>query len=136
MSRRVCLVVFVALSSLLVTACGGSPSLAAGSVNVVIRPPAQASPAVTRTPSGIFISTRVRPTTTPSSAALLTTGFVATDMIVQGRVFDAARGQRLSNATLEWQFLASDWQQYNGQLQVPADGLYRLQLTIRGEDEV
>jgi hypothetical protein len=55
---------------------------------------------------------------------------------VQGRVFDAGRGQRLNNATIEWQFLALDWQQHNGQLQVPADGLYRLQLPVRDEDEL
>ncbi len=47
-------------------------------------------------------------------------------VIVQGRVYDAGSGQRLSNATIEWQFLAPDWQQHNGRLQVPADGLYRL----------
>ncbi len=57
-------------------------------------------------------------------------------VLVQGRVYDAGRGQRLNNAALEWQFLSPDWQQYNGQLQVPADGLYRLQLPVRGEDEV
>jgi hypothetical protein len=119
-----------------VTACEGSSSLAAEPGGAAARPLAQASPEVTRTPSGIFISTSVRPTETPASAAILTTGSAATGMIVQGRVFDAARGQRLSNATIEWQFLALDWQQHNGQLQVPGDGLYRLQLNIRSEDEV
>ncbi len=136
MSRRMFLVVLIALSSLLVTACEGSPSLAAEPDGAAAHPLAQAAPNVTRTPSGIFISTSVRPTETPSSAAILTTGSAATGMIVQGRVFDAARGQRLSSATIEWQFLAPDWQLHNGQLQVPSDGLYRLQLTIRSEDEV
>jgi hypothetical protein len=37
---------------------------------------------------------------------------------------------------IEWQFLALDWQQHNGQLQVPDDGLYRLELAIRDADEV
>jgi hypothetical protein len=136
MSRRVCLAVLIALSSLLVTACEGSPSLAAGPGGAAAHPLAQASPEVTRTPSGIFISTRVHPTETPSSAAILTNESATTGLIVQGRVFDAASGQRLSQATIEWQFLALDWQQHNGQLQVPGDGLYRLQLDIRADDEV
>ena len=46
------------------------------------------------------------------------------------------RRTRRSNATIEWQFLALDWQQHNGRLQVPADGLYRLQLPVRSDDEV
>jgi len=51
-------------------------------------------------------------------------------------VYDAEAGQRLNNATLEWQFLSQDWQRYNGQLQIPDDGLYRLLLPIREADEV
>jgi hypothetical protein len=57
-------------------------------------------------------------------------------VIVQGRVYEAGHGQRLNDVTLEWQFLSPDWQSYNGQLQVPTDGRYRLQLPIRSEDEV
>lgn len=136
MFRRMFLVMLMALSSLFAAACVSSSSLAAGPGGAAAHPLAQASPELTHTPSGIFISTRVRPTETPSSAAILTAGSATTKMIVQGRVFDAARGQRLSGATIEWQFLALDWQQHNGQLQVPDDGLYRLELAIRDADEV
>jgi len=136
MSRRLFLVVVIALGSLLVTACEGSSSLAAGSGGAATRPIAQASLEVTRTPSGIFISTIVRPTEFPAVAAAPLESRASDAMVVQGRVFDAGSGRRLSNATIDWQFLALDWQQYNGQLQVPADGLYRLQLFIRDQDEV
>lgn len=136
MSCRLLFVVLIALSSLLVTACGSSSSLAAEPGGATAHPIAQATPIVTRTPSGIFISTRVRPTTENPTAATTTSEPGLTALIVQGRVFDAGSGKRLNNATIEWQFLALDWQQYNGQLQVPADGLYRLQLPVRGEDEV
>jgi hypothetical protein len=90
---------------------------------------------VTRTPSGIFVSTSVRPAENPA-VITATVRPSLTAFIVQGRVFDAGSGQRLQKATIEWQFLAPDWQQFNGRLQVPADGLYRLQLPVRGEDEV
>jgi len=131
----VSLAVLIVASSLLVTACEGSSSFAAAPGGAAPGPIAQASPALPRTPSGIFISTSVRPTALPASAtATLESG--SNSVVVQGRVYDAGRGQRLNNATIEWQFLSVDRQQYNGQLQVPADGLYRLQLPIRGEDEV
>ncbi len=135
MPPRVPLVVLIVAGSLLATACEGSPSFAAAPGGTAPRPIAQAFPAVTHTPSGIFISTRVRPTATAAIATgTLEPGSHA--VVVQGRVYDAGRGQRLSNATIEWQFLSLDWQQYNGQLQVPVDGLYRLLLPVRGEDEV
>jgi hypothetical protein len=135
MSRCLFFVELIALSSLLLTACQGSSSLAAEPGTAAARPIAQASPAVTRTPSGIFISTSV-PRTEIQAITPATSAPSSTALIVQGRVFDAGSGRRLSNATIAWQFLALDWQQYNGQLQVPADGLYRLQLFIRSEDEV
>ena len=67
------------------------------------QPIAQASPAVTRTPSGIFVSTRIRPTAVPAIVTVTSEGN-STAVIVQGRVYDAGHGQRLNNATIEWQF--------------------------------
>jgi hypothetical protein len=131
--RAVSFVVLIAAGSLLAAACQGSPSIAAAPGGAAPRPVAEASPAVTRTPSGIFVSTSVRPTAAVATATL-ESGSNA--IIVQGRVYDAGHGQRLDNATIEWQFLSPDWQHYDGQLQVPADGLYRLQLPIRSDDEV
>ncbi len=128
----------IALSGLILAACVGSTSLAAESPGAAPRPIANASlPAVTRTPSGIFISTVVRPADNPASPTKTATPLF-TNVIVQGRVYDAGAGmkRRLQHATIEWQFTASDWQAYNGQLSVPDDGLYRLQLTVRPEDEV
>ena len=135
MSSRVSLAVLTMAGSLLGAACEGSPSFAASPGGAAPRPIAQASPAVPRTPSGIFISTSVHRTALPAIATA-TADLGSNAVIVQGRVYDAGRGQRLTEATIEWQFLSPNWQQYNGQLQVPADGLYRLQLLIRGEDEV
>ena len=91
-----------------------------------------------RTPTGITIVAVAK--ATPS--ATLTSNPAATaalnQVILQGRVYDAGQGlqRRLSNATLEWQFFAPDWQPYNGRLAVPEDGLYRLALPIRASDEV
>jgi len=97
-------------------------------------PIAPAAPALTRTPSGIFVSTSVPVINAPANVTSTATPN-ATAMILQGRVFDAGSGQRLSDATIAWQFMAPDRPQ-NGQLQVPADGLYRLQLPVRSDDEV
>jgi hypothetical protein len=135
MSSRALLVALIALGSMFVTACEDSSSLAVTPNETAPGPIMTASPAVTRTPSGIFVSTGVRPT--ENSATITPTSRPsATALIVQGRVFDAGSGQRLQQATIEWQFLAPDWQQFNGRLQVPADGLYRLQLPVRSDDEV
>jgi hypothetical protein len=136
MPARVLLVVLIASGSLSLSACKGPSSLAAGSGSGAARPTVPAALAITRTPSGIFISTSVRPTETPAGAATATIERISGSVILQGRIYDAARGQRLNNATLEWQFLALDWQQHNGQLQVPGDGLYRVELPVRGADEV
>jgi hypothetical protein len=135
MSARVSLIGLIALGSLLLTACARSATISAAPGSATALSSAAATPDITRTPSGIFVSTSVRPTETPIvfPATLEPNAGAA---IVQGRVFDAAHGQRLNNATIEWQFLALDWQQHNGQLQVPADGLYRLQLAVRGDDTV
>jgi hypothetical protein len=135
MFARALLLVGVALGSLLVTACLNSSSLAVTPGEATPRPIGPASPTALRTPSGIFISTSVRPTESPA-VITATARPKTTALIVLGRVFDAGSGQRLQEATIEWQFLAPDWQQFNGQLQVPADGLYRLQLPVRSEDEV
>lgn len=135
MSARLLLVVLIALGSLLLTACERSPSIAAAPGGATSTPIAPAAPALTRTPSGIFISTSVPARDAPAGVGSTATPDPAA-LIVQGRVFDAGSGKRLNNATIAWQFLALDWQRHNGQLQVPADGLYRLQLPARSDDEV
>ena len=135
MIPRVLLVVWIALGSLLVTACAGSPSLAAAPGSAAPSPYVQISPAITRTPSGIFISTSERPTIMPAVTAA-TSEAISTGVVVLGRVYDAGRGQRLNNATIQWQFLAPDRQQYDGQLQVPPDGFYHLLLPIHAGDEI
>jgi hypothetical protein len=136
MSPRLLLAVLIALTSLLLTACERSASIAAAPNRSSPTPIAPAAPALTRTPSGIFVTTSVPMVEAPPTAAAATATLDATSSILQGRVYEAASGQRLSNATIEWQFLALDWQGHNGQLQVPADGLYRLQLPVRNDDEV
>jgi hypothetical protein len=133
MAARVFLAALIAFGSLPLAACEGSASLAAGPGRTPSPRTEQTTPAVTRTPSGIFLSTSVPALDAEATA---TAEPDPTALIVQGRVFDAASGQRLSHATLDWQFAALDWQQHNGQLQVPADGLYRLQLPARDDDEV
>jgi hypothetical protein len=137
MSPRVLLVVLIALAGLL-AACERSASIAAAPPRSTPTPIESAGPHVTRTPSGIFISTSVpgieTSALTPATGHTPTPGAAA--MIVQGRVYDAGSGQRLSAAVITWQFLAVDWQQHNGQVQVPADGLYRLELPARSADEV
>ncbi len=135
MSARVLLVVLIALGSMLLTACNRSASISAapsGAMSTVIAP---AAPVVTRTPSGIFVTTSVPGISASANVVSMATPN-STALIVQGRVFDAGTGKRLNNATIEWQFLALDWQQHDGRLQVPDDGLYRLELPARSNDEV
>lgn len=137
MSLRVFPVVLIMLVGLLLTACEHSASLAAPPDQAAPTPIAPTAPSMTRTPSGIFISTSVPPLEAPPSTPLADSATpTSEELIVQGRVYDAGSGQRLSEATIEWQFVAPDWQRHNGQLQVPADGLYRLQLPVRPDDEV
>jgi hypothetical protein len=137
MSPRVFPVVLIMFVGLLLTACEHSASLAAAPVPAIPTPIVSSASSVTRTPSGIFVSTSTPPV---EAAPPITVASAVTpssdDLIVQGRVYDAGSGQRLSDATIEWQFLAADWQRHNGQLQVPVDGLYRLQLPARPDDEV
>jgi hypothetical protein len=136
MSPRVFLVVLIALGSLLLTACERSASIAAAPDRFSPSPIVPTAPALTRTPSGIFVSTSVPVGVAPSTAVGSLATRASAALIMQGRVYDAGSGQRLSDATIEWQFLAPDWQEHNGQLQVPADGLYRLELPTRSDDEV
>ena len=136
MPPRVVLVVLIALTSLLLPACEGSSSIAAAPNAATPPPIAPAAPAITRTPSGIFISTSVPVLNTSASVAVTTATPAPADLILLGRVYDVSNGQRLSNATIDWQFLALGEQQHNGQLQVPDDGFYRLQLPVRNSDEV
>jgi hypothetical protein len=136
MSPRVFPVVLIMFVGLMLTACEHSASLAAAPDQVTPTPIAPTAPSVTRTPSGIFVSTSVPLIEVPPTTVASDVTPTSKDLIVQGRVFDAGSGQRLSEATIEWQFAAPDWQRHNGQLQVPADGLYRLQLPARPDDEV
>ncbi len=132
---RVLLIASIALGGLFVTACESSSLLAAEPGGATPPPIAQASPAAPHTPSGIYFSTSVRPTLIPTIAAATLPGN-SHAVIIQGRVYNVEEGQHLTNAAIEWQFLALDWQRYNGRLQVSDDGLYRLMLPIRDEDEV
>ncbi len=135
MLYRVLLVAAIALGSLFVTACESSSLLAAEPDGAAPPPIAQASPVAPHTPSGIYYSTSVRPTLMPTIATNTLPGN-SHPVILEGRVYDVEKGQQLTNAAIEWQFLALGWQRYNGRLQVSGDGLYRLLLPIRDEDEV
>jgi len=121
------------LSSLLLAACTQTTAFAT-EPRAIASQVAVTQPAKSRTPSGITIVTLA--TVTPLATATATAA--PNQAILQGRVYDAGAGfeHRISHVTLEWQFFAPDWQQYNGRLQVPDDGLYRLRLPIRASDEV
>ncbi len=135
MLYRVLLVAAIALGSLFVTACESSSLLAAEPGGATPSPIPQASPVAAHTPSGIYFSTSVRPTLIPTIATDTLPGN-SHAVILQGRVYDVEQGRQLTDAAIEWQFLALGWQRYNGRLQVSGDGLYRLLLPIRDEDEV
>ena len=136
MNRSLPLVGLIALGSLLVTACGGS-SPSRRQFRQRRTGPDRASTARGNTHAlRYFHQYPCRSDQTTRKRRLVNVKPDPDTVIVQGRVYDAGHGQRLNNATIEWQFLALDWQQYNGQLQVPADGLYRLLLPVRSEDEV
>jgi len=113
------------------TAFATEPRALTSQVNVT-------QPAKPRTPTGITIVTVAR--ATPSATMTLNPPVTAApnQVILQGRVYDSGQGleHRVNQATLEWQFYATDWQQYNGRLPVPGDGLYRLPLPIRASDEI
>jgi hypothetical protein len=127
----------IMLGGLLLAACAQTTAFAteprAVATHVNVTPTAKS-----HIPSGITIVAVARatspatPTRKPSATA------APNSAILQGRVYDAGAGfeHRLRQVTLEWQFIATDWQQHNGRLQVPDDGLYRLALPIRTSDEV
>ncbi len=77
------------------------------------------------------------PVTIPIKPATPTATLDATQIMLHGKVYDAAHGldQRLTDATLEWQFTALDWQSHNGRISAP-DGIYQLSLMVRPEDEL
>ncbi len=135
MIRFVHLAVSIALGSLVLSACSNAPASVDRLELAPVQPIAQLAPGVTRTPSGIFITTQV-PSTATRTAVTPTALPGSRRVVVQGQVYDAGNNQRPPNATIEWQFLALEQQPYNGQLQVPADGHYRLTLPIRPADEV
>jgi hypothetical protein len=88
--------------------------------------------------SGITIVAVAQATSAPTPTRKPSATAAPNSAILQGRVYDAGAGfeHRLSQVTLEWQFMATDWQQHNGRLQIPDDGLYRLALPMRASDEV
>ncbi len=131
------------LGALLLAACARTTAFAT-EPRAVTSQVNTTQPAKPRTPTGITI-VAVAKATQPATPTLKPPVTITANqrpksplVIVQGRVYDAGQGlqHRLSNATLEWQFFAPDWQQYNGRLAVPEDGLYRLALPIRASDEV
>ena len=137
MSRHWLNTLSIVLGGMLLAACtrttafATEPRAATSQVNVT-------QAAKPRTPTGITI-VAVPKATQPATSALKPRATAAPNQVIlQGRVYDSGQGlqRRLSNATLEWQFFAPDWQQYNGRLPVPDDGLYRLPLPIRASDEV
>jgi len=127
----------IMLGGLLLAACAPTTAFAtephAVPTQVNVTPTAKS-----HIPSGITIVAVARATSpaTPTRQPAVTAA--PNSAILQGRVYDAGAGfeHRLRQVTLEWQFVASDWQQHNGRLQVPDDGLYRLALPIRASDEV
>jgi len=130
-------VVLFALSGLLLAACAQTTAFAteprAASTQVNVTPTAKPHP-----PSGITIVAVANAASPATPTGKLAVTATPSSVILQGRVYDAGAGfeHRLSQVTIEWQFMSADWQQYNGRLTVPDDGLYRLSLPIRASDEV
>ena len=127
----------IALGGLLLAACARTTAFATE--------PRAATPqanitqaAKPRTPTGITIVAVVKATSAATPTRKPPVTATPNSTILQGRVYDAGAGfeHRLSQVTIEWQFMSPDWQQHNGQLTVPTDGLYRLSLPIRAKDEV
>jgi hypothetical protein len=137
MSRHWFNTLSIVLGGMLLAACtrttafATEPRAVTSQVNVT-------QPAKPRTPTGITIVAVAKATASATSTLKPQVAAATNQVILQGRVYDAGQGlqRRLSNATLEWQFFTPDWQQYNGRLPVPDDGLYRLLLPIRASDEV
>jgi hypothetical protein len=126
-----------ALSSLLLSACTQTTAFATEPRAVPIQ--GNLTPtAKPHIPSGITVVAVDRATAPATPAGKSAVTATPDAVILQGRVYDAGAGfeHRLSPATIEWQFIAPDWQQYNGRLSVPNDGLYRMSLPIRANDEV
>jgi len=127
----------IVLGSLLLAACtrttafATEPRAVTSQVNVT-------QPAKPRTPTGITIVAVARAAPSATSTLKPPVAAAPNQVILQGCMYDSGQGleHRISHATLEWQFFAPDWQQYNGRLPIPDDGLYRLLLPIRASDEV
>jgi hypothetical protein len=137
MSRHWLNTLSIVLGGMLLAACTRTTALAT-EPRAVTSPMNATQPAKPRTPTGITI-VAVASATRPAISILEAPVTAASNQVIlQGRVYDSGQGlqHRISHATLEWQFFAPDWQQYNGRLPVPADGLYRLPLLIRAGDEV
>ena len=102
------------LAGLVVAACARTTTYATAPRALTV-PANAAQTATPRAPTGITIVAiaPVTPSATPTAKPVTTT--TAKQVLVQGRVYDSGQGpqHRLSQATLEWQFFAPDWQQYN-----------------------
>lgn len=116
---------------LILSACGSTPTQRLVAATPVLPTALVVTPTASVTPSATprqATATALAPPTVPPGVVRLT---------LHGNIYDAARGSErpLTDASLEWQFAALDWQDYNGQLSV-SDGNYRLSLIVRPDDEL
>ncbi len=125
------------IASLTFAACGGSPLDRPAPATPLLFSPANVTPPSTLHAAAPAASSAPTPTVTLSSLPAATAVSGAAQIIVHGKIYDATRGfdQRLTNAVIEWQFTALDWQAHNGRLPVP-DGIYQLPLVVRPDDEL
>jgi hypothetical protein len=123
-----------ACAALLLSACGGTPPDRTVPATPALIATSDILPQIA---SAGQVVVQHSPTTTLLAAATATLPPQATAIIIHGKLYDAARGidQRLTNAVIEWQFTALDWQAYNGRLVVP-DGIFQLPLIVRPDDEL
>ncbi len=127
----------IAIVSLMVSACGGAPLDRPATATPVLSPTPHVAPAARPADPSAPVAARHFSTATLSIPATATLADHAAQIIVHGKVYDAAYGldKRLTKAVIEWQFTALDWQAYNGRLSVP-DGIYQLPLVVRPDDEL
>ncbi len=123
---------FVCLG-LILSACEGTPTDRPRVATPGVPPTLSTTPAVSVTSSAVQrqVVTTIIVTATPT----IPPGAVR--VTLYGEIYDAVHGpdQRLTDAGLEWQFAALDWQGYNGTLSV-SDGSYQLPLFVRPDDEL
>ncbi len=116
---------------LILSACGNPPPERPGAATPVLLPTFSPTLAAIVTP--IAVQEQVAVATLPTVSPTLPPG--AARITLRGKIYDAVRGseQPLTNASLEWQFTALDWQTHNGQLAV-SNGSYQLPLIMRPND--